>query len=92
MQSSSMIKFLCRDPPERKHEATVIKDNKESNFARFQAARARLSEIATPASPSPPPREPVKHTPIVIPTEQVKRYFCFFECSRLMCKTVSYNL
>lgn len=67
-----MLKFVCKTPPKIKHDK---KSDKFDKADKLKHARTRLLEVAaTPASPS-PPREfsPIKHAPIVIPTEKIAK-------------------
>ncbi|KAF5292640.1 hypothetical protein FQR65_LT11192 [Abscondita terminalis] len=61
-------KFYCKDPPAEK---SFLSDDDLMNSVRLQVARARLNEISTPASPSPPRDVVALPPPIVIPTEKV---------------------
>lgn len=61
--------FQCRTPPE---ESKLFVEHHREELIKFEAARARLLEVATPASPS-PPRDFVPSKPIVIPTEKIKK-------------------
>ncbi|XP_031332986.1 uncharacterized protein LOC116163261 [Photinus pyralis] len=63
-------KFLCKTPP---GEINPLAENEELKTARLQAARARLNEYSTPASPSPPRDVSIITPPVVIPTEKVPR-------------------
>ncbi|KAK5638594.1 hypothetical protein RI129_012889 [Pyrocoelia pectoralis] len=72
-QRSSVVpytKFLCKNPP---GEINPLAETPELKTLRLQAARARLNEFSTPASPSPPRDISIITPPIVIPTEKVPR-------------------
>ncbi|XP_018330512.1 uncharacterized protein LOC108740636 [Agrilus planipennis] len=67
--TSDRLKFVCKNPANENVSPSDI-----LNTIKLKAARAKLNELSTPASPS-PPREIIPspvHKPIVIPTEKVQ--------------------
>lgn len=61
-------KFVCRAPPEEPKES--LEKNRREKII-FEAARARLQEIATPDSPPSQSQEFIPTKPVLIPTEKI---------------------